>query len=44
MCSARRRSRNWLIERRIAESASGAVSGKTFEEIIEEELGAGGEA
>ena len=30
-----------LIERRIAESASGAISGKTFDEIVEEELGAG---
>jgi Antitoxin ParD len=30
-----------LIERRIAESAAGAVSSKTFDEIVEEELGAG---
>ncbi len=33
-----------LVERRIAESASGAVSGKNFDEIVEEELGAGAEA
>jgi hypothetical protein len=30
-----------LIERRISESAAGAVSSKTFDEIVEEELGAG---
>ncbi|MFZ1109976.1 MAG: antitoxin [Rhodomicrobium sp.] len=29
-----------VIARRIAESASGAVSGKTFDDIVEEELGA----
>ena len=33
-----------LIERRIAESSAGAVSRKTFDEIVEEELGAGGAA
>jgi hypothetical protein len=29
-----------LVERRIEESAAGAVSSKTFDEIVEEELGA----
>ncbi|MGO9543480.1 MAG: antitoxin [Rhodomicrobium sp.] len=33
-----------LVERRIAESAAGAVSSKTFDEIVDEELGAGGAA
>jgi hypothetical protein len=30
-----------LVERRIAESAAGAVSSKTFDEIVNEELDAG---
>ncbi len=31
-----------LIERRIAESSAGAISGKTFDEIVEEEFRASG--
>ncbi len=30
-----------LLERRVAEARAGAISSKTFEEIVEEELGAG---
>ncbi|MGO9170859.1 MAG: antitoxin [Rhodomicrobium sp.] len=33
-----------LVEQRIAESSAGAVSSKTFDEIVDEELRAGGAA
>ena len=33
-----------LIERRVAESSDGAISGKTFDEIVEEEFRPGGAA
>ncbi len=33
-----------LIEQRIAESSTGAISGKTFDEIVEEEFRASGAA
>ncbi len=33
-----------LVERRIAESSAGAVSSKTFDEIVDEALSAGGAA
>ena len=33
-----------LVEQRIAESSAGALSSKTFDEIVDEELRAGGAA
>ncbi len=33
-----------LVEQRIAESAGGAVSSKTFDEVVDEELRTGGAA
>ncbi len=33
-----------LVEQRIAESSAGAVSSKTFDQIVDEELRAGGAA
>jgi hypothetical protein len=32
-----------FVEQRIAESAAGAVSSKTFDEIVDEELRGGGD-